>query len=255
MHAGLVLLPKQVVAVNPPTLSETVPESVTSAHILNLPTQVIVKNGGGINIARTDYIYADTVNSPAITGLATHNDSYSGSRGNLVSIIRYTDPVGGTGGITRNFYYDSLGNLTSADLDCCSQKQWNFSSTTQYAYPDSVVRGPSAGPQLTKSATYNNQTGTVATTTDENLRVTQYSYDSFNRIHTVTRPDTVVITYDYDDAATSPSTSVSNSANSAVQKTIVDGLGRTIQDQLLNGGTVLTSNDVQYDDVNRLNQE
>ncbi len=223
----------------------------TSAHILNLPTQIIIKNAGGANISRTDFNYSDVVNSPAITGAANHNDSYSGSRGNLISITRYTDPVGGTGAITRNFHYDSLGNLATADLDCCSQKQWNFSSNTQYAYPDSVVSGPSSGPQLTKLATYNNQTGTVATTTDENLKVTQFSYDSSNRIHTVTQPDTVVITSNYDDAATSPSTSVSNSANSAVQKTVVDGLRRTIQSQLLNGATVLSSSDTQYDDLNR----
>jgi hypothetical protein len=159
--------------------------------------------------------------------------------------------VGGTGGITRSFSYDSLGNLITAQLDCCNQKQWNFSSATQYAYPDSVVRGPS-GLQLTTSATYNMDTGTVATATDENLQITKFKYDSSNRIYTVARPDSVVVTYSYDDASVSPSVSVSNSANNAVQKTVADGLGRTVETDLLDIATVLTSVDTQYDDVKRI---
>jgi RHS repeat-associated protein len=221
-----------------------------SSHILNLPTQVIVKDANGNNVSRTDYAY-DGGTPSTITGAANHNDSYSSPRGNLTSVTRYTDPAGGTGAITRNFTYDSLGNLLTAQLDCCNQKQWNFSSGTQYAYPDSVVRGPSGGTQLTTSATYNLDTGTVATTTDENLKVTHLVYDSMNRVSTVTQPDSVVITYTYDDASASPSLKVSSSANSAVQKTVFDGLGRTTQSQLLNGSTLLTTRDTQYDDINR----
>jgi RHS repeat-associated protein len=231
-------------------ISTTYSTTYATSHILNLPTQVIVKDGSGTNVSRTDYAYDTTALTSTITGAPNHNDSYSGPRANLTSVTRYTDPVGGTGGIPRSFSYDSLGNLVTAQLDCCNQKQWNFSSATEYAYPDSVVRGPS-GTQLTTSATYNLDTGTVATSTDENLKVTQYSYDSMNRLFTVTQPDSVVITYAYDDTALSPSVSVSNSANSAVQKTVFDGMGRTIQNQLLNGTTVLSSRDTQYDDVNR----
>lgn len=221
-----------------------------SAHIWDRPTQIIVKDANGTNISRVDLQYSDAVNSPAITGAAGHNDSYAAPRANLTSITRYADPVNAAGAITRNFSYDSLGNLTKADLDCCNQKQWNFSSATQYAYPDSVVRGP-VGTQLTTSATYYPDTGLLKTFTDENLQVTQYAYDSMNRIETVTQPDSVVITYTPDDSGVSAAVSVSSSANSAVRKTILDGLGRTLKNQLLNASTLVSTTETQYDDINR----
>lgn len=221
----------------------------TSSHILDLPSQAFINDASGNHISRMDYAYDGGSLTSTITGAANHNDSYSGSRANLTSVTRYTDPVGGTGGISRSFAYDSLGNLVTAQLDCCNQKQWNFSSATQYAYPDSVARGPS-GLQLTTSASYNLDTGTTATSTDENGQVTTYQYDSSNRISTVTRPDSIVLTYAYDDADVSPSVSTSNSANSAIQKTVLDGLSRTLQQQLLNGTTLVSSRDTQYDDIN-----
>lgn len=223
----------------------------TSSHILDKLTQIIVKDSAGNNISRTDFNYGDTVNSPAITGAAGHNDSYTGSRANLLSVTRFTNPVAGTGPITRNFNYDSLGNLTRADLDCCVQKQWVFSSTTQYSYPDSVVRGPAGGPQLTFAATYNLESGTIATATDENLKVAQFTYDGSNRLHTVTQPDGVLLTYSYDDASVSPSVSTSNSADNAIEKKIIDGMGRPLQNQLFNGASIVFSKDVQYDDIAR----
>jgi YD repeat-containing protein len=145
-----------------------------SNHILELPTQVIIKDSNGTNVSRTDYSYDDNTLASTITGVVNHNDNYSGPRANLTRVTRYIDPVGGTGAITRSFSYDSLGNLVTAQLDNSTEKQWNFSSATQFAYPDSVVRGPSAT-QLTSSATYNLDTRTVATFTDENLKITQFT--------------------------------------------------------------------------------
>lgn len=218
------------------------------SHILDLLTETVIKDGSGNTISKLDYAY-DTATPTTITGAANHNDNYSGPRADLTSVTEYADPVGGTGAITRTFAYDSLGNLITAQLDCCNQEQWNYSSGTQYTYPDSVVRGP-AGTQLTTSTTYNLDTGTVATSTDENLQVTNFQYDSTNRVVTVTRPDTVAVTYSYDDAGVSPAVSVSNSANSAVQRTVLDGLGRALQQQLLNGSTLVSSRDTKYDDIN-----
>src|SRR5262249_51312529 len=152
-------------------------------HILNLPTQILVKDGSDNIIARTDLAY-DAGSLTPVTGAANHDDPGHGTgftaRGNLTSITRYSNAAAGTGQITRNFTYDTLGNALTAQLDCCNSKTFNYSSTTQYDYPDSIVRGPS-GTQFTTSYTYDNGSGRLLTSTDENGQQTQYQYDSMYR--------------------------------------------------------------------------
>jgi RHS repeat-associated protein len=207
-------------------------------HILNLATQVLVKDGTGTTISRTDMAY-DQGTLTGITGAANHDDPGHGAaftaRGNLTSITRYANAAAGTGQITRSFTYDTLGNLLTAQLDCCNSKAFNFSSNTQYAYPDSIVRGPGSGPQFTTQYTYNVDKGLVATSVDENGQTTQYQYDIMNRTAAVLLPPqngTVVqLNTFYDDAAVSPKviTYTTNAANTSGTVTTVDGLGHTLQ--------------------------
>ncbi|HZI55335.1 MAG TPA: hypothetical protein VFF39_01100, partial [Verrucomicrobiae bacterium] len=108
-------------------------------RILTLPTRVVVKDGAGNIISRTDMAY-DGGTLVSVTGDGNHDDiNYGASftvRGNLTSVTRYANAAAGTGAVTRNFAYDTLGNLRTADLDCCNSKTFNFSSSTHYAYPD-----------------------------------------------------------------------------------------------------------------------
>ncbi len=225
----------------------------TSVHIFNLPTQVVVKDGSGNTVARTDMAY-DSTSITAVTGAAGHDDSgYSASfttRGNLTSVTRYSNASAGTGALTRTFSYDSLGNMISAQLDCCNQKAFNFSSTTQYSSPDSVVRGPS-GTQFTSSYTYDPDTGLLLTSTDENGQTTSYQYDSMNRTTRVTLPPqggtSVQTNTAYDDTVAAPTVTSSNTANSAVSVTTVDGLGHVMQIDSKNGTTAISSVKYAYD--------
>src|SRR6266446_1577277 len=102
-----------------------------------LSSQVISDGSTIKSRAAISYDGSSFSGANCITGAAQHDDtSYSctfTARGNPTSITRYTDPVTPSGGITKTFTYDSLGNLRTADLNCCNQKQWNFSATTQYA--------------------------------------------------------------------------------------------------------------------------
>ncbi|PYX90931.1 MAG: hypothetical protein DMG67_11855, partial [Acidobacteria bacterium] len=81
-----------------------------------------------------------------LPGTGHDNTVYSSAstvpRGNLTSSTTYADPVGNKGGVTTTFTYDMLGNRISEQVGCCTQTAWNYSATTQYAYPDSVVAGP-----------------------------------------------------------------------------------------------------------------
>jgi YD repeat-containing protein len=222
--------------------------SYINHHILDRVTQVLVKDGAGNIVGRTNLAY--DAGSPMFLSPAPVQNSGSAYRGNVTSITRYANAAAGTGPITRNFTYDTAGNLRTADLDCCNQKQWNYSSTTQYAYPDSVVRGP-VGTQLSTSATYNFASGTVATATDENGKITSFTYDNMDRLATATLPNGVVVTASNNDSGQWAAVSRSSTANSAVQATTVDGRGRTTQQQLLNGASSVSTVTASYYDVGR----
>ncbi|HEY6243694.1 MAG TPA: hypothetical protein VIX17_07105, partial [Pyrinomonadaceae bacterium] len=228
-----------------------------TANIVNRPTRVTVADGTGVVKARSDIAYDESgfINSPCVSGAVQHNDSGFGcsftTRGNATTVTSYTDPVTPGGAIAKHSYYDSLGNLVKADLNCCQQKSWTYSATTNYAFPDSVTSGSTA-PQLTTGATYNSFTGLVATTTDENGQVTTSAYTDpghLNRITSITRPDSAQITYSYDDVNhTAQVSSPVQGTNVVVQKFFQDGLGRAIKSQLLDGSAASYSIvETQYD--------
>jgi len=229
-----------------------------AANILNRPTLITTADGAGMIKARTLIAYDESgfINSPCITGAVQHNDSAYGcsftTRGNPTTSTTYTDPVTPGGAIAKHQYYDSLGNLVKADANCCQQVQWNYSVTTNYTFPDSVLRGVGTGPQLTRSVSYNSYTGFAAAFTDENAKTTTYAYTDpghLNRITSITRPDNSQITYSYDDVnSTIQVSSPIVGSSVAVRKSYFDGLGRAVKQQLLDGSSTSYSIvETQYD--------
>ena len=75
--------------------------------------------------------------------------------------------------------YDVAGNVRAQTTSCCEQTTFNFTTNTQYAWPESQTAGsPSdASKQNTSSATYDYNTGLVMTSTDANGRISQTTYD------------------------------------------------------------------------------
>jgi RHS repeat-associated protein len=230
-------------------------------NLVNRPTQILMKDGNGNTVARTDMAY-DGIPLTSVTGAADHDDtSFSTSfttRGNLTSVTRYSNASAGTGAVTHNFNYDTLGNTITEQLDCCNQKTFSFSSTTQYAFPDSVTRGPSVGPQFTSSYTYDPDSSLLLTSTDENGQTTHYQYDSMNRTTQVQLPPQsgtqVQQNITYGDDTVSPTVTTSNTANSAVTVSTVDGLGHVMQVDEKNGSTVVSTVKYTYDKLWRRTQ-
>ncbi|HXM98107.1 MAG TPA: RHS repeat-associated core domain-containing protein [Candidatus Dormibacteraeota bacterium] len=231
----------------------------TTRHILNLPSTVVVYDGTGTAKANTAYTYdGGTVTSA--TGASNHDDTNYGTgflyRGFITLLTQYSDPVTPSGAITHNKGYDMVGNLRTETADCCIQKQYNFSSTTQFSQPDSVIRG--SGTTLTTSTTYDSNTGLVASSTDENNQVTNYNYDVADRMTSTTRPDNTVLSTSYDDAAASPSlTDTTPIASSTSKKkiTLLDGLGRQIRITIEDASAaVYTKLDTVYDGLGRVSQ-
>jgi RHS repeat-associated protein len=222
-------------------------------HVVDRPLQVLVEDGAGNVVARTDLAYDGGALAP-VTGAVNHDDTaYSPSfttRGNLTAITRYANAAAGTGAVTRTFSYDSLGNLISAQLDCCTQETSSFSGTTQYSFPDSTTRGPGGGPQFTTRYTYDPDTSLPLSSTDENGQTTQFQYDVMGRVTQVTSPQggtQVQVTTAYGDSALAPTVTRSSTANSLVSVTTLDGLGDVTRVDTRNGGTVVSSVTSTYD--------
>jgi RHS repeat-associated protein len=230
------------------------------------PQTVTVKDGSGTIKSRQDTNYdqyTSFTGGNCITGASQHNDtSYSctfTARANATASTTYTDPVTPGGAITKNFTYDSLGNLRTAQLNCCQLKTWNYSATTQYAYPDSIVSG-SSSPTLTTQATYDLHMGLVLTSTDPNNVVTTLTYDNLGRpltAKTGSNPTTNYTYNDYDNHSSFTPWTVQvcspvQGTNTACQKSILDKLGRSVTAQLLDGSSTLYSaGDTQYDVLGR----
>ena len=230
-----------------PTLRETVATYLLlSNHILGLPTDIKVKDATGKVFSHTVLTYDSSPVQPVspLPSTGHDNTNYSAtstvSRGNLNSSTTYVDPVGNTQGITTSYTYDMLGNRINSTVGCCTNTAWSYSINTQYAYPDSIVIGPT-GNQLTTNYTYDQNTGNVSTVTDPNGKITSYHYDVSGRLSSYTTPDNVTATINYDDSSANPGVSRSSTANSRVTGRTTDFLGHPISDQILNGTSPLST--------------
>jgi RHS repeat-associated protein len=240
------------------------------SYIPVFPTRIVISDGTGAVKSRTDIAY-DNYTSPytmtcRTTPIAQHDDTNHGctftARGNPTSTTTYTDPVTPGGATTKYTSYDQLGNVVGADVNCCQRKTWIYSTTTNYAYADSVTSGSSA-PQLTTSFTYDLNMGLVLTSTDPNNLKTTFAYDGSGRVTSVqptTSPATPATTYTYNDYNngttftpwTSQVCAPVQSTSTVCQKSILDKEGRRSTQQILDGGSTLYSaTDTKYDALGR----
>jgi RHS repeat-associated protein len=140
--------------------------------------------------------------------VCNYNNPYDSStdyRGNVTSVTTYPDANSTSGTITHSTTYDIAGNVMTAQVDCCQLKSITYSGggtngNHDYAYPISVTSGNPSGLNLTTSATYDYNTGLMATSTDENGQVTTgyYLSDSLRAEH-VTYPDGGAAYVNYSD--------------------------------------------------------
>jgi RHS repeat-associated protein len=231
-------------------------------NIINKITSKTVADSTGTIKSRAAINYDEPsyVNAGCVTGAQQHDDTNFGcsytTRGLPTSITTYTDAATPGGGVTKHFSYDSVGNLIIADLNCCNQRHWNFSSATQYAFADSVVGGNSNGPQLTTSATYYLTTGQIKTVTDENGQVTTYTYSDpghLDRLTDLRRPDGIHFTNAYDDLNLKMTMTQPIQGLDTVQKIMAyDGLGRGLTSTTEDAnGNIISITKTQYDVLGR----
>lgn len=125
-------------------------------------------------------------------------------RGNVTQVTSYADAANLTGAMTETRRYDITGNLVTASTSCCEQTSFDYTSDTQYAYPQSKTRGSAtdAYAQVTISGTYDFNTGLGRSATDANGRPSQTDYEASTlRPSTSTSPTGAHTDFAYDDAA------------------------------------------------------
>ncbi|HXL21809.1 MAG TPA: RHS repeat-associated core domain-containing protein [Candidatus Dormibacteraeota bacterium] len=235
--------------------------SYINQHILNLPSQIRIYDGSGNLASRSDLAY-DGVSITGVAGASHHDDTnYSSSfnvRGNLTGVTSYANAAAATGPVTKNFTFDSLGNVHTAQVNCCQLQQIYFSSATQYSYPDSLTRGSAGGTQLTTSWTYDFNTGLLLTEKDPNNQTATYAYDVMKRVASASGPLGASATSSFDDSSAQPAVTMStalDASTSQVQITTADGLGRILQQKTQDaGGTVFSIIEAQYDSMGRATQ-
>lgn len=228
----------------------------TALNIMDRVTQETVSDSSGTIQYVEQTAYDGTTISPCPTGVVQHDDTGHGcsfsTRGNPTSSTTYTNASAPSGGVTKNSYYDVFGNLARQDADCCETMSWNFSATTEYSAPDSVVRGPS-GTQLSTSYSYNAYTDQIASITDPNNQTTSFAYDLMLRPTTTTRPDSSQIVVSYNDTNHTSTSQNPIQGSSVVNNTsYLDGLSRAYKTSIFDGSNNLYSTTtIQYDGMGR----
>lgn len=240
-----------------PLLREVVTSYTSVGNgIVNRPGQIIVKNGSGATVSRTDFAYDNygTAGLANITSNPVQHDPAFGTsttvRGNLTGTTVYSNAAAAGGAITSTFTYDIAGNRLTSQSGCCTFSGQIFSSATNYSLPDSITTGPSGNAlSLTSNFSYDMLRGQVATSKDANGQTTSIAYDIDSRPTTTTLPDTSTVTRAYDDSSVNLSSSVSNSFNSLVTTTTINGL--TVSDQVQNGSAVVSTKTTTVDSLGR----
>jgi len=232
-----------------------------SRQILNLVTRVVVKDGAGNIKSRTDTQYDSTalICVPTTPTVPQHDDTNYGCgfnfRGNPTAVTQYTDPVTPAGPITATSVYDSLGNLRSVTDPGGHTTSFSYADN----YSDAVNRNTYAYlTQTTKPAPFNSQTtgssyyyftGQPASGTDENSRVTTFTYaDALNRLTQTNYPDGGQISISYNDPARTITTTQKRTAtDNIVTAKVYNPLGQMVQSQMPGG----RKQDFTYDPLGR----
>jgi RHS repeat-associated protein len=259
-------------------------QPISSPGTITVPCTTIVQDGSGHKYAETDDYYdsgtalcgTDSAGAAAgsVSGLPanTHDETLYGPssstpRGNVTQEIRWSNS--GTSP-TTTYAYDETGQVTSVTDPCgnstCTDMPGAGSAyTTAYIYSDNPVGGNAAGNsnayltqikyptvngvQAKNSFSYNYATGQLASATDENSQITNYSYnDPLLRLKQASYPDGGQTEYAYSDVAPSPSVTTCRLINATAGATCssasppagwrtslntMDGMGHTVQTELV----------------------
>ncbi|MGC2330289.1 MAG: RHS repeat-associated core domain-containing protein [Candidatus Acidiferrales bacterium] len=210
-----------------------------NANLLDLPSSVQIKDGGGTQRAYTTYGY----------------DAAGGVHGNLTSTSRWLNTTGGY--LTTNNVYDSYGRVTSTTDPNNNTTTYGYTPSTCPSGSGYAGSGPNSveNPLLqTTYYCYDLNTGLPTKTTDPNGLSTGTTYDDMLRVTQISNPDGGSTTFTY---PTPNDVDISEKISSSVNRLsylVVDGVGREIRQATTNGEPSKPYDEVDtcYDDDGRV---
>jgi RHS repeat-associated protein len=253
-------------------------------HIFNLVTLTDVYDGNGVRLSRTEYSYdqfkgtAGLMDTPGIAysvydiGMSPYINPYYeiynlDSRGNVTTIKRYADAetLDESTAVVEIRHYDITGNVRKAETSCCMQTTFNYTLSTQYAWPESQTSGSPTveTKQNTTSAVYDFNTGLVNNARDANDRPSQFTYYSDSLRPEKEISPTLAFNYHlYDDVAmkvtdfaheAGATAGGSNFAAKSIKS--LDGHGRVIKEVTFGKAGAQDIVELKYDQLGRLVQQ
>ena len=240
-------------------------------NILGLPTSVVLKDAALQIVSRADSFY-DEAAYPLLTyGDLTapdYIDPGTNVRGNVTTSRRYVDIGAGTY-LNTHAQFDQCGNLRNAWNVRGIQSQTEFASTYKHAYATSAttaIPDPSgahgATVAFTTSSTFDDDTGSMVTSTDVNGQVTTLGYqddagvnDPLNRLRKVTRPDGSWTKYSFGETSGNlfTLTETRHDATRSVKAyQYFDPMGRPTRDFSGEDGSNYIAVDTIYDQLGRV---
>jgi len=177
-----------------------------TAHFLDLPASVIVKDGNGCSLSETDYTY-DEAAYLTPSGIATqHVSPPSSKRGNLTTVTKWLAPAGscnpksGTAVPTHTNWFDT--GEVNQQIDALGRATtYSYDSAYVGAFPTQTCSPQTGTVTHCVSGTYDFTTGLLTSFSNENAttvasgntpgdaaHTTIYTYDLMSRLTSATFP-------------------------------------------------------------------
>ena len=187
---------------------------------------------------------------------STTSNTYDNA-GNVLSSTRAGTSVAS---LTTHYTYTPTGDLQRSTDPLSYQTSYGYTApwidsacattASSSGQPTSVTN---ALGQVTRMSYYS-CSGLLAKLTDPNGAVTSYQYDSLGRLHQKTSADGGLATTTYTDSAPNSifASQTTGGSTPIVHTTLLDGLSRTAQSQLVSDPTGVDYVDTTYDPVGRV---
>jgi RHS repeat-associated protein len=216
-----------------------------------MPSSIAVQDGSGNQKSQQTFGYDETAVT-GTTGVPQHA-AISGSRGNQTTLTQWVSTTATA--LVSTFTYDDTGNMLSNTDPAGNQTQFSY----QDSFSDSVNRTslayltqttqPSTGSPAVAHVTktqYDANTGLQTATWDLNNNQTTYSYDALNRPLQINSPDGGQTSYVYTSATSTTRNRKIGSTQTVSTNSVLDALGRPLQQQLTSDPAGTTTSDATY---------
>ncbi|HXB21392.1 MAG TPA: hypothetical protein VNV88_08425, partial [Candidatus Solibacter sp.] len=236
--------------------------SYLTAHLLDLPASVVIKDGNGNRVAQTDYVYDETQYLTASNISTQHGPTPGPVRGNLTTVKQWLNTSNSFISSHTNWYdtgeayqtIDPLGNTTTHSYDPAYAGAYSTQTCDALSHCVSGVYDLNTG-VLTSFTNANAATRASGNTPGDAAHTSTYVYDFMSRMTSATLPADPAgnhpqTTFSYPDATTVERLHKITASLTDDAFSYTDGLGRSIRAKhVVPGGNALV--DTTYDALGR----